>query len=111
MIVLEKPRYETSGQTANRLAVTIQRFWKDLGHNVDVRVRETTVNGRPVHVLESDLVNGLPPGYAGSLRHLPVIRERPVPPDTSAVRDCMTCGKSFKSEGIDNRMCDYCRSK
>ncbi len=111
MIAPEKPRYETSGQTANRLAVTIQRYWKGLGHNVGVKIRETTVNGGTVYALESDTVNGLPRGFTGSLRQLSVVSERAEPPDTSAVRDCITCGKPFESESIGNRICEYCRSK
>lgn len=31
--------------------------------------------------------------------------------DGKVTRKCMTCWRSFKSEGIHNRMCDRCRSK
>ena len=26
-------------------------------------------------------------------------------------RDCMCCGKTFKSEGVHNRLCNLCRTK
>ena len=111
MIVPEKPARDTREQFHKRLTAMIKRYWKDLGCTVDVRTKQTKVNNWTIYYLESDTVNGLPRDFTGSLRHLSAVNERPEPPDTSAVRDCMTCGKPFESEGIGNRMCEKCRSK
>lgn len=32
-------------------------------------------------------------------------------PVTIRTRDCMSCQKPFQSEGIHNRLCDYCKTK
>lgn len=65
----------------------------------------------PQFELKSDLVNGLPRGFAGSLKEFALVATPPDPPDTSAIRDCLTCGRPFKSSGIGNRMCERCIDK
>ncbi len=111
MIVPEKPARETLVQFHSRLAAMVRRYWKDQGHKVTVQINETTVSGRTVYFLQSDTVNGLPRSFAGPARHLSVVGVRPDPVDSSGIRDCMTCGEPFKSDGIGNRICEKCKSK
>lgn len=121
-----KPRQSVNGSTmairrtneshAEVHAETIRRFWKDRGYSVDVtvvNVKGRSSTGGPLRITEivSDLVNGLPRGYRGSLRDLVPSTMEPDPAERTAVRDCMTCGKPFTSDGIGNRMCSGCRQR
>ena len=110
------PPRPTNEDHAEAHAETIRRFWKDRGYRVDVTV--VTVKGRsptggPLRIAEivSDLVNGLPRGYHGSLRDLVPAKAEPNPVERTTFRDCMTCGKPFESSGIGNRMCTDCRQR
>jgi hypothetical protein len=106
----------TNEDRAEVHAETIRRFWKDRGYRVDVavvNVKGRSSTGGPLRIAEivSDLVNGLPRGYRGSLRDLVPAITPPDPVERTTTRDCMTCGKPFHSSGIGNRMCGDCHGK
>jgi hypothetical protein len=61
------PRSKIDFQTeagAGQLAVIIRKAWADVGHDVEAWVTKLRENprGEPVFVVNTNLVNGLPPG-------------------------------------------------
>lgn len=102
----------TPKERAESLATTIKVVWRERGYRVRVTVVPYALTGQRAHyAIKSDLVNGLPRGYRGSLHDLAAVMARPDPPDTSAIRSCMGCGQDFESAHRHNRLCERCNRR
>lgn len=98
-------------ERAERLAAKIEAVWRERGSKVRVRVVSHVRGSREHYELKSDLLNGLPRNYRGSLEELAVVATPPDPVDTSAIRACMGCGQDFESVHRHNRLCERCNRR
>lgn len=57
---VSEPERRTDRAEAERLAAMIRGYWSKMGYSVDVQVVTQSLDGRPVYVIASDLVGGLP---------------------------------------------------
>lgn len=109
------PQRRKNEDRAHALAEQIRQYWRERGYAVSLKV--SPVRGLPPNnegvpfAITSDLVNGLPRGYSGSISDLIPVTAPPEPPNRSKVRPCITCGRSFESSGPGHRMCVDCRDR